>query len=125
MVTRADGVLVAERGWPRLLLGDWTPVVRDPVDLVRLAYLATLDPHPTCVWDGSTDGVVPVRIPMKPGDAYAFARITELCSECRTTIENGDATALAARLTWFGEESERLDAASLLLRRYEGPVDAS
>ena len=103
---------------------DWSGTAQED-EAADAAYLATLDPHPTCVWDGSTEGVVPVRIPMKPGDAYACARITELCSECRTTIENGDATALAARLTWFGEESERLDAASLLLRRYEGPVDAS
>lgn len=26
--------------WSTLLLGDWTPVIRDPVDIIRLSYLA-------------------------------------------------------------------------------------
>lgn len=100
---------------------DWSGAEQDD-EAADLAYIANLGSNRPCDWDSSTEDVLPVRIPMHPGDVYAFARITELCAECRATIESGDASAVAARLTWFGEEFERLDAAALLLQRYEGPI---
>ena len=40
MARQTDTRSIPARPWARLLLGDWTRAVRDPIDLIRLSYLA-------------------------------------------------------------------------------------
>jgi len=92
----------AARGrWDRFFLGDWGPVVRDPLDILRLAYFAG-----TIVWlvtgGASADGLVGGSLVLLWGRLVSLPRFYDLSLITALTITGwGSALHFYGQFSWY------------------------
>jgi uncharacterized membrane protein YjdF len=98
MSTAETTIEIAPLGWQRFLLGDWGRIVRDPLDVLRLAYFAG-----TIAWvvtDGAaSDGLVGASVILLAARLVSLPRFYDLSLIVALTI-TGWGSALHAYGQW-------------------------